>query len=223
VPGPRRVVSRAVLFDLDGTLVDSFPGIASAYRHVLTEMGLGDKDDADLAPLMGPPIQEGLQHYFGLSGTRLEEGIRIFREHYGSHGLFRFAKYTGVDEMLIALRDEDFELCLATSKLQSLATDVIGHAGWADLFSVIGGADPDGTRYRKTDVIAWTMTQMTSGAAAVAMVGDRAADIVGGRALGLPGIGVTWGYGSVGELDDAGAMMTVDSPPELLSILRGLD
>jgi phosphoglycolate phosphatase len=212
-----------VLFDLDGTLVDSFPGIASAYRHVLAEMGLGDRDDADLTPLVGPPIQEGLQRHFGLSGARLEEGVRIFRKHYGSHGLFRFAKYTGIDEMLTALHDEDFELCVATSKLRSLATDVIAHAGWTELFSVVGGADQDGTRYRKTDVIEWTMSQVTRGAAVVAMVGDRAADIVGGRAMGLRGIGVTWGYGSVEELDDAGAMITVDSPTQLLPILRGLD
>jgi len=209
-----------VLFDLDGTLVDTFPGIASAYRHVLSQLGLDDMDDDDLKPLIGPPIQEGLREHLGLNDDRLEEGIRIFREHYRANGLFRFAKYSGVEEMLLALRDQEFDLYIATSKLRTMAIDVIAHAGWTDLFNVVGGAEPDGTRHLKRDVIEWTLTQVTGGARVVAMVGDRAADIVGGREFGLRGIGVTWGYGSVGELDQAGATVTVDSPSALLSTLR---
>src|SRR5580704_19326012 len=96
--------TRAVLFDLDGTLVDSFPGIASAYHYVLLELGLGDMDDAHLKQLIGPPIQEALEHSFGLNGDRLEQGVRIFREHYGREGLLRFSKYPGIDEMLVTLR-----------------------------------------------------------------------------------------------------------------------
>ncbi len=221
--GLRGPSARAVLFDLDGTLVDTFPGIASAYRHVLTQMGLDDMDDVGLRALIGPPIQEGLHRYLGLSGDRLDEGIRIFREHYGTNGLFRFAKYSGVEEMLLALRDQEFELYIATSKLRTMAVDVVEHAGWRDVFTVVGGAEPDGTRHLKRDVIGWTLTQVTAGARVVAMVGDRAADIVGGRELGLRGIGVTWGYGSVEELDEAGATATADSPNELLSTLRGLE
>jgi phosphoglycolate phosphatase len=64
---------RAVLFDLDGTLIDSFPGIAAAYHHLLTTMGLGDMDDADIKQFVGPPIQEVLQSHFGLSGSRLDQ------------------------------------------------------------------------------------------------------------------------------------------------------
>src|SRR5579862_4772305 len=107
-----------VLFDLDGTLVDTFPGIASAYRHVVSQMGLPEMDDTDLKLLIGPPIQEGLHRYLGLSGERLEDGIRIFREHYGTQGLVRFSKYPGIEEMLHALRDDGFDLSIATSKLR---------------------------------------------------------------------------------------------------------
>jgi phosphoglycolate phosphatase len=220
--GPRAPSSRAVLFDLDGTLVDSFPGIASAYHHVLDELGLSDIDDADIRTFIGPPIQEALRRYLGLSGSRLEEGVRIFRDHYGAYGLFRFAKYSGVEEMLLALRDQEFDLYIATSKLRSMAVDLIDHAGWTDLFKLVGGAEPDGTRHHKRDVIAWILTQLSDGTSPVAMVGDRAADIVGGRELGLPGIGVTWGYGTILELEDAGATITIDSPHQLPSALGKL-
>ena len=93
--GLRGPTARAVLFDLDGTLVDTFPGIASAYRHVLTQMGLDDMDDVGLRALIGPPIQEGLHRYLGLSGDRLDEGIRIFREHYGSEWLVSIRQVLG--------------------------------------------------------------------------------------------------------------------------------
>lgn len=214
---------RAVLFDLDGTLVDSFSGIASAYHHVAAEMGLCSVEDADLRPLIGPPIQVGLQQHFGLTGARLEEGIRVFREHYRANGLFRFSKYPGVEPMLLELRSQGFELCIATSKLRTMAEAIVEHARWADLFDVVGGAEPDGTRHLKRDVIEWTMTQVPSESRIVAMVGDRADDIAASRDLGLPGIGVAWGYGSITELDVAGAALTVESPDQLLAALIGLD
>ena len=127
--GSRRLSDRVVLFDLDGALVDTFPGIASAYRHVLVEMGLEEVDDDGIRPLIGPPIQVGLRPFFGLSGSRLEEGIRIFREHYGAKGLYRFTKYPGIEETIVALKDADFDLYIATSKLRSMAVEVVARRG----------------------------------------------------------------------------------------------
>jgi phosphoglycolate phosphatase len=211
-----------VLFDLDGTLVDSFPGIAMAYSHVIAEMGLDGIDDAGLRQLIGPPIHVAFHDHFGLSGDRLEEAVLVFRKHYGSNGLFRFSKYPGVEAMLFGLKDHGFDLNVATSKLRTLAVDVLTHAGWIDLFTVVGGAEPDGSRYLKRDVIEWTVAQVANEVEVVAMVGDRAADIIGARELGLPGIGVSWGYGSAEELDEAGATMTAETPDQLLSALIGL-
>ncbi len=198
MPHSRPDSSRAVLFDLDGTLIDSFPGIADAYHHLLKQLGLDEVDDADLRQLIGPPIQQALRGHFGLSGSRLDEGVRIFREHYATKGLFRFSKYPGIDELLLDLTSQGFELYIATSKLRTMAVDIVKHAGWGDLFSAVGGAEPDGSRHLKKDVIEWTITQVNDGTRVVAMVGDRADDIVCGRELGLCGVGVTWGYGSRG-------------------------
>ncbi len=211
--------SRAVLFDLDGTLVDSFPGIAAAYHATLEELGLGDRDDAEIAAFIGPPIQVVLAEHFGLRGTRLDQGVQFFRRHYGGSGLLRFSAYPGVDTMLGALRDEGLRLCIATSKLRSMALEVVGHAGWADTFDVVGGAHPGGTPSRKREVIEWTLGHLPPGTEVTAMVGDRADDIVGGRDLGVPGIGVTWGYGSADELVAAGAVAVVDSPHDLVTCL----
>jgi phosphoglycolate phosphatase len=212
----------AVLFDLDGTLVDSFPGIAAAYHHMLVEMDLGDLDDDELRPLIGPPVQAVLEERFGLSGERLNEGVRSFRHHYGSEGLFRFSAYPGIDLLLRQLRDLGFDLRVATSKMRSMAVEIVQHAGWTDLFTVIGGAEPIGGFHRKRDVIEWTLDRAPRGVQGIAMVGDRGVDLVAGRQFGLAGIGVTWGYGSTRELVEAGAIETADSAAELFTALTRL-
>jgi phosphoglycolate phosphatase len=212
-------VTPAILFDLDGTLVDSYPGIADAYRFTFDALRLDGSADLDLHDFVGPSIREVLKDHFGLSGSRLEEGVQLFRSHYGSEGLYRFSKYEGVEAMLMGLKDSGYQLCIATGKLWTMAVQVVEHAGWTELFSVIGGAKPDGSRYLKRDVIAWTLDQIAPGTAALAMVGDRAADIVGGRDLGLRGVGVTWGYGTAAELTEAGATIIVDSVDDLLTAL----
>jgi phosphoglycolate phosphatase len=223
-PNHRRsvIATRAVLFDLDGTLIDSFPGIASAYHHLLTQLDLGDLDDASIKAFVGPPIQEVLHDRFGLSGDRLREGVDTFRAHYGSEGLYRFTTYAGIDDMLLAVRDAGYEMAIATSKLTSMARDVVAAAGWSDLFTTIGGALPDGTRHLKVDVIEWTLAQLTPGLPVAAMVGDRGTDISSGRTVGLTGIGVSWGYGHVDELTAAGAAIIVESPDAVLLSLEQL-
>jgi phosphoglycolate phosphatase len=113
-------------------------------------------------------------------------------------------------------------LHIATSKLRSMAVQVVEHAGWSDLFAVVGGSESDGSRYLKRDIIEWTLAQLTDQARPIAMVGDRAGDIAGGLAVGLPGIGVTWGYGSLPELTDAGAAAIAESPRELIGLLKAL-
>ncbi len=208
-----------VVFDLDGTLVDSLPGIADAYRHVFDQLGMAPMPDAEIKQLVGPPIQVVLHEQFGFSGSALDEGVKIFRGHYGTQGLFNFSIYDGIDELLTRLSEAGLVLYIATSKLQTMATEVVAHAGWAHRFAEIGGASIDGSLHLKADVLRWTLSKMASDIEPIGMVGDRAADIHGGREVGLQSVGVTWGYGDITELEEAGADRIVDSPRELESLL----
>lgn len=212
----------AVLLDLDGTLIDSFPGIASAYHHVLDYLDVGDMDDADLRQFVGPPVQEVLSSHFGLSGKQLDDAIGVFRTHYGTEGLFRFEAYPGIEEMLTTLHRHGLGLYIATSKLQTMATEVIEHAGWSELITFVGGAAPDGSRHLKKDVIEWTVQNIANDAPVVAMVGDRAQDLEAARAVGLRSIGVTWGFGTVAELSGAEPSTIVATPADLVDALLRL-
>src|SRR5665213_3751085 len=110
------LVTSCFLFDLDGTLVASLPGIADAYRYTFHALQLDDAADLDMHQFVGPSIREVLTVQFDLKGDRLEEGIQIFRSHYGNEGLLRFTKYEGVDEMLRTLKDVGSFLGIATGK-----------------------------------------------------------------------------------------------------------
>ena len=94
--------------------------------------------------------------------------------------------------------------------------------GLVGAFAVVGGAEPDGSRIHKRDIIAWSLGQLPKGLEAVAMVGDRGVDMEGGQELGLLGIGVTWGYGDTARTVAGGASVIVDSPDELLQALRDI-
>jgi len=215
-------VSIAVVFDLDGTLIDSFPGIAAAYHHMLHELNLEDIPDHEIRGLVGQNIKAVLNENFGLSGDRLERGVAAFRGEYGARGLYRYSKYDGIDSALEQLRNDTVTLCIATGKLQTMANDVLTHAAWSETFAVVGGADDDRSRLHKRDIVAWTLDQLPKGTRPVAMVGDRGVDMESGRELGLLGIGVTWGYGDTAELDAGGASLIVDSPNDLLRVLRNI-
>jgi phosphoglycolate phosphatase len=208
-----------VVFDLDGTLVDSLPGIAEAYRHVFNQLGIEPIPEAEIRQLVGPPIQVVLQERLGLSGSALDEGVKIFRSHYGTQGLSNFSIYNGIDELLAHLSEAGVVLYIATSKLQTMAIEVVAHAGWTHRFAQIGGATLDGSLHLKADVLRWTVSRMEWDIEPRFMVGDRAADIHGGREVGLQSVGVTWGYGDIDELEAAGADAIVDSPFELESLL----
>ena|SRR5579872_3820621 len=213
-------LSPAVLFDLDGTLIDSLPGIASSYHHLFSELRMPAMSDGDIRALVGQNISVVLSNQFGLSGERLDRGVDLFRQHYASEGLYKFAKFDGIDEALENLRSDSVTLCIATSKLQHMAEDVVLRAGWSRTFAVVAGAERDGSRIHKRDIIAWSLGKLPKENRAVAMIGDRGTDIEGGRQMGLIGVGVTWGYGDRQELVSAGASAIVDSPDELLGLLR---
>ncbi len=212
-----------MLFDLDGTLIDSLPGILAAYRHLLAELDLGSRSDDELRQLVGQNVSLVLKDEFGLSGDELTKGVATFRDHYGSDGLFRYSKYAGIDGALAELSDNGIALCIATSKLQNMASDVIRHAGWSGTFQIVGGAEADGSRVHKRDIMTWTLSQLPHGTQTLAMVGDRAVDITSSEDLGVAGIGVTWGYGDRAELVSAGASLTVDTPEALVrAICQGM-
>jgi phosphoglycolate phosphatase len=204
------------LFDLDGTLTDSGPGIVEGLRYALDAMDIEHPDDATIRTFLGPPLMVTFRDHFGMDDDQIEEGIRLYREHYNDIGLFNNIVFDGIPELLAALQADGYTLATATSKPTETATRILVHFDLAQHFTFIGGATMDSSRSLKADVIAHTLQSVKANEFDVIhMVGDRGHDVIGARAHGIETIGVTWGYGSPDELTQAGARVLVHTPADI--------
>lgn len=182
-----------MIFDLDGTLTDSAPGVVASFTHALAAVG-AEVPPGDLAGLVvGPPMHHTLAA-LGL-GSRADEAMAAYRADYTSRGWALNELYEGIGELLADLRRAGVRLAVATSKLESTARRILEHFGVAEHFEVIAGASPDGVRAAKADVIAHALDQLRPLPQRVVMIGDRSHDVDGAAAHGLDTMVVGWGYG----------------------------
>jgi phosphoglycolate phosphatase len=205
-----------ILLDLDGTLVDSQPGIEASCRAALAALGHVPDPALDVAAMIGPPIEDIMQVLLAPYGDdRIAQGVAAYRADYGARGLFGSQPYPGVEVALNALRDAGAQLILATSKRREFAQRILGHIGSEPLFTAVHGSEPGGALDQKPELIAHIIQRHGLDPARCVMVGDRRYDISGAHANGVRALGVLWGYGSREELEAAGADALVADPQEL--------
>jgi phosphoglycolate phosphatase len=210
-----------VLFDLDGTVWDSAPGIVDALTYTLAVMDLAPRSEDELASNLGPPLVEMLAG-LGVPPERLGEGRDHYRSRYRTHGEFDVTVYPGIPELLDELREHGVRLATATSKGIDPTRRMLDHLGLTKRFDVIAGASMDESAHHKVDVIRSALAQADPAEnQRVAMVGDRHYDLDGGRSFGLTTVGVRWGYGSADELEGCRPDHLVDEVADLVALLVG--
>jgi phosphoglycolate phosphatase len=213
---------RNLLFDLDGTLTEPKTGITRCIQYALTGMGCAAPDEADLVHFIGPPLSQTFGHLLATTDERtITQAVMLYRERFVETGMYENEVYAGMDETLATLVDEGYRLYLATSKPHVFAAKILHHFDLAHHFQAIHGAELDGTRQDKADLIAHILHTEGLLAAETAMIGDRKHDILGSLANHVTAIGVLWGYGSAAELIEANATHLVANQSELLRIVRG--
>jgi phosphoglycolate phosphatase len=212
----------AVLFDLDGTLTASGPGILASVRHALTQMGEPIPDRAVLDRFIGPPLAHSFGEFCGLDPARVQAAIGHYRVYFGERGQYDNSVYDGIPELLDALRADGRVLAVATSKAEPYARSILDHFALADRFTAVVGSELDGRRTDKAEVVAEALRRLGRRSAdGSVMVGDRSHDVLGARAAGMPCLGALWGYGTADELLEAGADALAATPAELLGLLTG--
>lgn len=204
------------LFDLDGTLTDSGPGIINSILYALQKFGLPAVSRESLQSFLGPPLIDSFQHYCGVSAEEAETLVRYYREYFTEKGIFENSLYPGIRATLEALKARGAVLCLATSKPEPFAIQIIRHFKLESCFSFIGGSTLDETRTAKEEVIAYVLEKGLLRPEQTLMVGDRRYDIEGARKCGLQVAAVLYGYGGREEL--AAADYLIESPEALLEI-----
>lgn len=210
-------MQKAILFDLDGTLTDSGEGIINCATLALEHFGLPVPSREEMRVFVGPPLHDTFIQ-FGVPAEKADEAVAIYRSRYIPIGKFENTPYPGIREMLAALQAAGHKLYVATSKPETTAVEILEHFDLVKYFTQICGASLDRSRNTKEAVIGYLLEQ-NGKVDNMIMVGDTAFDVLGAKQYGIPTIGVSWGYGSVKDMKDAGAAAIVNSSDELLMLL----
>ena len=209
---------KTILFDLDGTLTDSAPGITNSVSRALAHFGIEERPE-NLLRFIGPPLNESLPEFYGFTPEQTAEAVAVFREYFVEKGWCENAPYPGIGKLLQDLKAAGLRLMVATSKPEVQAVRILKHFGLAEYFDRIFGApagNEDGAR--KAAVIRRAL-RCAEDPSSVVMVGDRRHDVEGAREAGIPCIGVLYGYGSREELSAAGASFLAETPAEVKKFL----
>ncbi len=195
-----------ILFDLDGTITDPGEGITNSVAYSLKSYGIYVEDKSQLYPFIGPPLYASYMKYYGFSKDRALEAVERYREYYSEKGVFECTLYAGIKELMQKLSSSGKKVIIATSKPEYFAKMILEHFGLTDYIALVSGATLDSHRVEKADIIkfAFDALGITEPEKAV-MIGDREFDILGAKANGISSVGVTYGYGSEQELQNAGA------------------
>lgn len=215
---------RAVLFDLDGTVLDTSAGILKAVDEAIAVCGLPDISPERKRSMIGPPIDRSFRAIYGLSEERAAEAAAAFRKAYAEKYLLEAVAYPGILELLQVLRANGWKTGVATYKRDDYAQRLMEQKGLLALCDVALGSD--GKKQTKADIIELCMRSLKCGPSSVVMVGDTVHDWEGAEAAGAGFVGVTYGFGftSPDEIRALHALGAAESVPQLREIfgrLRG--
>ena len=205
-----------IIFDLDGTLVDSKRDIAAAQRWVLVQLGVHSYQPEELYPLIGKPLSETFSTLLPADlHERIPEAIELYKDYYPPRALDTTTLFPGVKETLETLSGRGIRLATATTKLTAGTRRVLTHLGIAEHFAQIQGSDnipfkPD------PFIITKILEDQSWEKSDTLMVGDTDNDILAGKRADVPTCGVTYGSLTKEQIEQLNPDIIIHSLPELL-------
>ncbi len=209
-----------IFFDLDGTLIDSAPGIKESVKYALSFFNIEEKDEKKLNLFIGPPLFDAFSLYYNMDKETADKAVEKYRENYNDNkAMEKFFVYSGVEKMLKTLKEKGYIICLATAKPQKYAQKILEKCNLDKYFDYINGASFDEKKRTKTAVIKETIEINHYEKERILMVGDRENDAEGAKNNSIAVLGVTYGYGTKEELKEAGCSVLVSSPDEVVEYI----
>lgn len=210
-----------LLFDLDGTLTDPAIGITNSVMHALKAFNIEVENREDLFVFIGPPLFDSFVEYYHFSEEDADKAVEKYREYFSVKGLFENTVYEHMATTLETLKKQGYKLAVATSKPEPFAIQILQHFNLANYFDIICGSEMNGRKEDKADVIKKVIDHFNDrDMSHYLMIGDRLHDANGAKKHGMDCLGVTYGYGSKEELDNAGCIATVDTNMDIIEILK---
>ena len=209
-----------ILFDLDGTVVDSSEGIVCGVLRGLQALGITETDTEFIrSRFIGPPLIDSFTEFYHLTEEQGWEAIRAYRAYYRAEGVLKYRVYDGIPDLVRRLTEEGKKVWLATSKPYDFAHRILEDAGLLPYFDFVSGATFDVSRNTKDKVIEYALQENgIEDTSRLLMVGDRYHDVLGARAFGIDAVGILYGFGTKEEFIECGATYIASDTDDLLQI-----
>lgn len=208
-----------LLFDMDGTVMETAPGVINGFKYALGQMGLSFPEVPERL-FLGPPLDFSFREYVKLPEELIPEAVRQYRVYYNATGIMECEVYEGLRELLSALNEFGVKCLVASSKPEPFVNRILKEFGLDSFFFFAAGSDLGGKWGAKHEVIARALTEgKVADISRCLMVGDRSYDILGAKRIGMDSCGVLWGYGTREELEKFGADYIVERPMEVVGII----
>jgi len=208
----------AIIFDLDGTITESAPGIMKSSAYALEKMGKPVPGEDVLRKFVGPPLHKSFMEFCGLDDREAEIAVATYRERHTVVGWKEALVYTGILQMLLSLKKNGAYIALASSKPQPLCVKTLEYFGLLPLFDRVIGPDYQNKSGEKEFLIRNALPETYKNAC---MVGDRKFDVEGAKKAGVTAIGVGYGYGTKDELLESGCDLYAETVEDLANLLLG--
>ena len=208
-----------LLFDLDGTLTNSYEGIANSVLYALERMGLPTVGEDILSKFIGPPLTYSFKTYCGMDDGQAERALKFYRERYSDVGWAENRVYDGIPEALQKLKAMSKTMFVATSKPEKFARNIVERFELLKYFDEVFGATFDSSRDTKDKVVKYAIDSARTDKVKTVMIGDREHDVFGAKSNGIKSIGVLYGFGDLAELKAAGADYIAPTPDDICALV----
>ncbi len=213
---------KCIVFDLDGTLADTFEGISHAYRRAFDTLGRPFPGEGFVRRAIGAPLPLAFAQYGGLEEGRIRQAVAAYRQYYAQQGRHQARAYAGTAQALTRLREAGCRLCVATLKNEEFAREMLRELGLLPYFHTVCGMDADDS-LTKAALIGRCRERAGAERRETLMVGDSLFDAQGAEEAGVDFLAVTYGFGfrTPESARAAGAAMAAGSPEEAARRILG--
>ena len=212
-----------ILFDFDGTLFDTSPGVFNSFDYLFKKYQM-EFPREKYSLMIGPPLKESFQNIIGFKEEECDKAMKVYREYYGVKGIFECDVYGGVKKLVEDLRENGKNVFVATSKPEVYANAILEKKDMKSLFDFVGGSDlEEKNRVEKIDIINYVLESNgikdESSKEKVLMIGDRKYDIIGAHQAGIKCCGILWGFGNRKEFEEFGADFICETPKDVMNLV----
>ena len=214
---------KAILFDLDGTIINSEEGVTKCVQYALKSFGIEENDLTELKCFIGPPLETMFREKYGMTKEKAWEGVQKYRERFNVIGIFECELYDGIAEAIRKLKEKGYVIALASSKPETSCRRILEYFSLTEYFDMIVGSTLDGSISTKQEVLeelGRRMAHLNIPKEEMCLIGDTKYDVMGAKEFGIRCIGVSYGFGTREELQEAGAECICDTVEEVCAYIE---